>query len=99
MGIIVITGGSRGIGASAAIQCAKQGMGVIVTYNSHPAGAEAVVQRIEAAGGKAAAIALDVAQVASFAGFRDHVASVLAAKWGKDRFDGLVNNAGYGDFN
>jgi len=36
MSIVIITGGSRGLGASAAIQCAKHGMGVILTYNSNP---------------------------------------------------------------
>ena len=99
MTIIVITGGSRGIGASTAAQCASKGMGVVVTYNSHSAGADAVVQQIVAAGGKAVALALDVSDIASFAGFRDRLASALQATWGRDSFDGLVNNAGYGNFN
>jgi NAD(P)-dependent dehydrogenase (short-subunit alcohol dehydrogenase family) len=99
MSVIVITGASRGIGASAAIECGKRGMGVILTYNSHPEGAEEVVRAIEAEGGKAVALALDVGNVASFAGFRASVASALAATWGQERFDGLVNNAGYGLFN
>ena len=99
MNIIVITGGSRGIGASTALQCASKGMGVVVTYNSHAAGADAVVRQIVAAGGKAVALALDVSNIASFAGFRDQLASALHATWGRDSFDGLVNNAGYGNFN
>ena len=99
MSIVIITGASRGLGASTAIQAAKRGMGVIVTYNSHSAGADAVVQEIVAGGGKAVALALDVAKVASFAGFRDKVATALAVTWGRDRFDALVNNAGYGQFN
>ena len=99
MNIIVITGGSRGIGASTALQCASKGMGVVVTYNSHAAGADAVVRQIVAAGGKAVALALDVGNVATFAGFRDRLASALHATWGRDSFDGLVNNAGYGNFN
>ena len=65
MTIIVITGGSRGIGASTALQCASKGMGVIVTYNSHAAGADAVVQQIVAAGGKAVALALDDSDIAT----------------------------------
>lgn len=99
MSIVIITGASRGLGASTAIQAAKRGMGVIVTYNSHPAGAEEVVRKIEAEGGKAVALPLDVGHVTSFAGFRDSVAAALAATWGRDRFDALVNNAGYGAFN
>ncbi|WP_457325401.1 SDR family NAD(P)-dependent oxidoreductase [Roseateles sp. P5_E11] len=34
MSIILVTGGSRGIGASAAVECAKRGEGVILTYRS-----------------------------------------------------------------
>ncbi|MFL9877047.1 SDR family oxidoreductase [Herbaspirillum rhizosphaerae] len=99
MNIVVITGGSRGIGASAALQCAKKGMGIIVTYNSHPAGAESVVRKIEVQGGKAEAIALDVTKISSFPVFRENLAAVLASTWGRNSFDGLVNNAGYGNFN
>lgn len=99
MSIVIITGGSRGLGASTAIQAAKRGMGVIVTYNSHAAGAEQIVREIGAEGGKAVALALDVGQVASFAGFRAQVTEALKSTWGRDRFDALVNNAGYGLFN
>jgi NAD(P)-dependent dehydrogenase (short-subunit alcohol dehydrogenase family) len=99
MGIVIITGASRGLGASTAIQAAKRGMGVILTYNSHAAGADEVVRQIEAEGGKGVALALDVGNVASFAGFRASVADALGATWGSKRFDALVNNAGYGAFN
>ena len=98
MKIVIITGGSRGLGRSAAQQCASRGMGVILTYNSHPAGAQAVVAEIEDAGGKAVALALDVGQVDTFAAFRDAVAEVLQSVWGRSDFDYLVNNAGYGLF-
>lgn len=74
-------------------------MGVILTYNHHAAGAEQLVRQIESEGGKAVALALDVSKVASFAAFRDKVAATLDATWGRDRFDALVNNAGYGAFN
>ena len=98
MKIVIITGGSRGLGRSAALQCAERGLGVIVTYNSHPEGADAVVAVIQQSGGKAAALKLDVGQVASFAAFRDAVAERLSAVWGRADFDYLVNNAGYGLF-
>ena len=99
MGVIVITGGSRGIGASAAEHAAQRGMGVILTYNAHPEAAQTVVQRIEQAGGKAVALKLDVADVSSFEGFRSTVTTVLHEVWGTTVLAGLVNNAGYGLFN
>lgn len=98
MRVVLITGASRGIGASIAAQAAQRGMGVILTYNSHPAGADQVVHAIAAAGGKAVAIGLDISKLASFPAFRAEVAAALQATWGCDRFDALVNNAGYGLF-
>jgi len=99
MKVIVITGGSRGIGASTAIQCAEQGMGVILTYKNQPEAAASVVERIEALGGKAVALPLDVGDANSFASFRDDVRRTLASTWGDSSLAGLVNNAGYGLFN
>ncbi|WP_343528362.1 SDR family oxidoreductase [Sphingomonas sp.] len=98
MSIVIITGGSRGLGASAAVQCARRGMGVILTYNSNPAAAASVVAAIETEGGKAVALQLDVSDSASFSAFRDAVRETLAATWQTDRFGALVNNAGYGLF-
>lgn len=99
MGVIVITGGSRGIGASAAEHIAQRGMGVILTYNNHPEAAASVVERIGHAGGKAVALKLDVSDIASFPAFRDSVALTLREVWGNTTLLGLVNNAGYGLFN
>ena len=99
MSIVIITGGSRGLGASAAVQCAKQGMGVILTYNSNAEAAAKVVAMIEAEGGKAAALPLDVADSTSFSGFREKVREVLSSGWNQTEFDCLVNNAGYGLYN
>ncbi len=98
MKITIITGASRGIGRSAAVHCASRGDAVIVTYNSHPQGASEVVREIEAAGGKAVALKLDVGDIASIPAFKDAVAAAVAA-WGRTDFDHLVNNAGYGLFN
>lgn len=98
MQTIIITGGSRGIGASTDRLCASKDMAVILTYNSNPQSSDAVVAKIEAGGGQAIALKLDVADTASFPAFRDDVSKALAA-WGRDDFDGLVNNAGYGLFN
>lgn len=99
MTIAIITGGSRGLGRSAALQCAARGTGVILTYNSHPEGADQVVRAIRTGGGKAVALKLDVANTASFPAFKDAVAMALATSWDRTDFDHLVNNAGYGLFN
>jgi len=99
MEITLITGGSRGLGRSAAFHCARRGAGVIITYNSHPEGAKEAVNAIEAEGGKAVALKLDVAEVASFDGFRNALAATLQSTWGRTDFDHLVNNAGYGLYN
>ena len=99
MKIIVITGGSRGIGASAALQCAARGYGVILTYKDNPEAAAATVRRIETAGAKAVALRLDVGDVGSFAAFRLAVEQSLQTVWGRNQLHGLVNNAGYGLYN
>ncbi|MFX1681886.1 SDR family oxidoreductase [Mitsuaria sp. CC2] len=96
--VVVITGGSRGIGASTAMAAARRGLGVILTYNASPDAAHAVVRDIESLGGKAAALRLDVAAVDTFAAFRAEVERALADVWRTTRLAGLVNNAGYGLF-
>lgn len=96
MSIVIITGGSRGLGASTAIACAKRGMGVILTYNSNPNAAADVVRAVEDAGSKAVALKLDVGDSGSFAAFTKDVRAALGANWDRSDFDFLVNNAGYG---
>lgn len=99
MKIVIITGGSRGIGAASALACAAGGMGVILTYMANPERAENVVRRIGAEGGRAVALPLDVANCAGFPTFRSEVESALASTWGRSDFNYLVNNAGYGAYN
>lgn len=99
MKTVLITGGSRGIGASAAQQCAARGMAVVLTYNSQPEAAQSVIQRIHAAGGKATALQLEVGNSAGFVAFAGQLRQTLRAHWGCSRLDGLVNNAGFGLFN
>lgn len=94
--LAIITGGSRGLGKSAALKLAAQGVDVILTYHSKQAEAQAVVAALEAAGACAAALQLDVADSASFEGFAGRVARLLAEKWQRKDFDFLVNNAGAG---
>jgi NAD(P)-dependent dehydrogenase (short-subunit alcohol dehydrogenase family) len=99
LSIVIITGGSRGIGAATALASAARGNGVIVTYNSNPGTATDVVNRIVDGGGKAVALQLDVAASASFPVFGEDVRSALQTTWNRKDFDHLVNNAGYGNFN
>lgn len=96
---VLITGGSRGIGASAALHCAQRGMGVILTYNAQPDAAQQVVERIQEEGGTAVALQLDVGNTASFAAFAAKVKDTLQGTWGASALGGLVNNAGFGLFN
>ncbi|OQS36546.1 MULTISPECIES: SDR family NAD(P)-dependent oxidoreductase [Chromobacterium] len=94
--IAVITGGSRGLGKSAALHLARQGVDVVLTYQSRAADAEAVVAEIRALGGKAAALPLDVGQSASFGAFAAQLRQTLSEQWQRADFDFLVNNAGIG---
>jgi NAD(P)-dependent dehydrogenase (short-subunit alcohol dehydrogenase family) len=92
--IALITGGSRGIGKSIALNSAKRGIGIILTYNNHPEQGEAVATEINNNGGKAVALKLDAANSASFDAFVLQVAKALKKEWNRDNFDYLVNNAG-----
>ncbi|NML63035.1 SDR family oxidoreductase [Massilia sp. RP-1-19] len=94
--IALITGGSRGLGKSAALKLAAQGVDIIVTYRSQQQEAAGVVAAIEAAGRKAATLQLDVGDSGSFAAFSDKLQTLLSDVWQRDSFDFLVNNAGIG---
>jgi NAD(P)-dependent dehydrogenase (short-subunit alcohol dehydrogenase family) len=94
--IALVTGGSRGLGKNTALQLAKNGSDVILTYRSQAAEAQAVVAEITALGRRAVALQLDTADSASFANFAAQVKAVLASTWQRERFDHLVNNAGVG---
>jgi len=94
--IALITGGSRGLGKSAALHIARSGTDVILTYRNQQAEALAVVTEIEALGRRAVALPLDVGVSSSFAAFAQSVQEVLAQKWQRERFNFLVNNAGSG---
>jgi NAD(P)-dependent dehydrogenase (short-subunit alcohol dehydrogenase family) len=96
--IAIVTGGSRGLGKSAALNIAKGGADVILTYRSKRAEAEAVVKEIEMLGRRAVALPLDVSNSASFSGFSEDVTRVLHQHWQRDRFNFLVNNAGTGAY-
>lgn len=96
MTIALITGGSRGLGRSAALHLARQGVGIVLTYQSNAKAAEEAVSEIAAEGGTAIALPLDTGKVASFAAFAEELQQALQEKWGRTTFDYLVNNAGHG---
>jgi NAD(P)-dependent dehydrogenase (short-subunit alcohol dehydrogenase family) len=96
MKVAVITGGSNGIGKATAMELAKRGIGVVLTYNRYEDRAESVVAEIEKAGGTAAAIRLDLTDRESFAAFREDIAEKIAERFGRTKFDHLVNNGGAG---
>ena len=96
--IALITGGSRGLGRSAALHLARAGVGVLITYRSNANYADEVVALAKKEGVAAAALALDVTDFGSFAGFAAQAGGVLKETFGAERFDYLVNNAGEGAY-
>jgi NAD(P)-dependent dehydrogenase (short-subunit alcohol dehydrogenase family) len=93
MQVAIVAGASSGIGQSAAIQIAKRGAGVILTYNANPSGALDTVALIEKEGGQAVALPLDIGRSETFPAFRESVVKALRDTWDRDSFDFLVNNA------
>jgi NAD(P)-dependent dehydrogenase (short-subunit alcohol dehydrogenase family) len=94
--IALVTGGSRGLGKDMALNLAKKGTDVILTYNSKKEEALAVVKEIEKIGQKAEALQLNVGDSKSFGAFIDKVKTVLKNSFSSERFDFLINNAGVG---
>lgn len=94
--IALVTGGSRGLGKNAALKLAEKGTDIILTWHSNPQASQEVVDEIEQKGVKAAALALNVGDTASFGTFAQNVAQLLQQRWQRDTFDYLLNNAGIG---
>jgi NAD(P)-dependent dehydrogenase (short-subunit alcohol dehydrogenase family) len=94
--IALVTGGSRGLGKDMALNLAKKGIDVVITYRSKESLAEEVVKEINGLGRKAAALFLDMSDFNSLVTFFTKFQSTLQEVWGKDHFDFLVNNAGMG---
>jgi 3-oxoacyl-[acyl-carrier protein] reductase len=90
--VAVVTGASKGIGASIALQLATEGAAVIVNYSSSKEGAERVVREITGKGGKAIAVQANVAKEA------DIRRLFSEAKKAFGSLDVLVNNAGIYEF-
>ncbi len=89
--VLLVTGGSRGIGAATCRLAAKAGWAVAVNYAANSLAADEVVRAIRADGGRAMAVQADVADEAQVLRMFEQV----DAKFG--RLTGLVNNAGVVD--
>ncbi len=89
--VLLVTGGSRGIGAATAQLAAQKGWAVAVNYATNSLAADEVVRSVRAAGGSAMAVQAQVEDEAQVIAMFDKV----TAKWGQ--ITGLVNNAGVVD--
>ena len=95
--VSLVTGAGRGLGRNTALNIARRGGDVIITYRSGKDAAEGVVADVHALGRKAVALQLDTAEVASFPAFVHAVRAALRQNWQRETFDHLVNNAGHGE--
>ena len=87
MGVMLVTGGSRGIGEAVAVAGAQRGYDVVLSYATNEARAAAVVQRIQAAGGRAQAVQADT-------GVEADIERLFAAVDARGRLTALVYNGG-----
>ena len=85
--VVVITGGSRGIGRATALAAAARGYRIVVGYATNQAAADEVVSAIEAKNGKAIAVKCDVGSEAD-------ILALFKAADGFGTLGALVNNAG-----
>ena len=96
--IALVTGGSRGLGKDMALQLAKKGFDVIITYQTKSEFAQEVVNEVKTLGRKAASIQFDVAVSSSFDSFVNTLTSTLKTEFQAEKISALVNNAGVGTY-
>ena len=94
--IALVTGASRGLAKDSALQLAKKGFDVIITFQTKKEFADEVVSEIESIGQKAFALPLDIATTAGFDQFVTEVKNILDTQFSAAKLDALVNNAGIG---
>jgi len=90
--VAVVTGASKGIGASIAKHLGTEGASIVVNYSSSKAGADSVVAEITKSGGKAVAVQADVSKQAEIKRLFDETKKAFG------RLDILINNAGVYEF-
>ena len=86
--IVLVTGGSRGIGKAAALACAREGAHIIINYAGNVKAAEETVKEISDLGQKCLAVQADISKLADV----ERLIEEATAEFGK--IDILVNNAG-----
>ena len=86
--VLLVTGGSGGIGKAIASLAAREGYAVALTYRSNPEGAREVVREIESRGGRAAAFEADLGREEEIVRLFEKVDAALGP------LSALVNNAG-----
>ena len=89
--VLLVTGGSRGIGAATSLLAAEKGWTVAVNYTANPKAADDVVAQIKQKGGEAMSVQADVANEEQVLAMFEKVRSTLGP------LQGLVNNAGVVD--
>ena len=89
--VLLVTGGSRGIGAATSLLAAEKGWAVAVNYTANPKAAEDVVAQIKQKGGEAMSVQADVANEEQVLAMFEKVRNTLGP------LQGLVNNAGVVD--
>ncbi len=93
--LALVTGASRGIGRATALELARRGYDLVLTYRTHPEEGEAVAAEILALGRSALVLPLDVADPDSIERFVRALGARLDGEPGDARLQVLVNNAGH----
>jgi NAD(P)-dependent dehydrogenase (short-subunit alcohol dehydrogenase family) len=92
--VALVTAGDRWIGRDAALELARGGVHVIITYRTNGERAARTVREIEGLGRLSVALRLDVGRVAAIDEFVLTLRRALREVWSRDSFDFLVNSAG-----
>ncbi|MCV2402422.1 SDR family oxidoreductase [Marinomonas sp. C2222] len=86
--VVLVTGGSRGIGAETALLAAEKGWNLVITYNSKKTEADLIIKKAQSFGIRALAVKLDVSNEQEV----DELFKYIDKEFG--RLDALINNAG-----